>query len=132
MSTPLKNKLRRDGRAARTKPRGWKPSQEQLDHLNEMLLPRLKTLQRELAVLEMAGRGPALLTGKKRADMIRRSRLQVEQTELSAQVLACKLLLNVQCPGWEAEAPDLARLIADRIPPGCTWVDSPVRDTSCH
>lgn len=47
-------------------------------------------------------------------------------------MVAAKLLLNVQCPGWEAEAPDLALLIASKVPPGCAWVGQPLGEVSCR
>lgn len=116
--------------------RAWKPSQEQLDELNAMLLLRLKALQKklhdQLVALEMAGQGLPLLTGKERADMIRESRRLVRRSPVGAQVIAAKLLLNAQCPGWEVEAPDLAHLIAGKVPPDCDWADLPLGVVSWH
>jgi hypothetical protein len=108
------------------------PSAAQLEQLSQMLLDRLKTLHRNLQLLALAGDEVKPLVGQKRSDLIKMTAARARVVELTAQLLACKLLLNAMCPGWEAEDRDLAALMAAKLPAEWAWADLPAKVAPWH
>lgn len=113
-------------------PLDCKVSPEQLWRLNEAMLQRLGPLGNLLASLGISRPEAGLLMGKERTALISQCRSCANETELQAQVLACRMMLNFQCPGWEADDPELARLIAMRLSDDRAWLDFPIETQSCH
>jgi hypothetical protein len=118
----------------RTTSKPMRPTAAQLEVLNLGVLRRLEFLHQNLRANELACPGVVpLLIGKERAAMINSAASEARKPEkLPAQILGLKILLNAMCPNWEAEDPELARVMADRVPPECAWADMPVRASPCH
>jgi hypothetical protein len=104
----------------------------ELEQLDQMLLDRLKTLHSNLQLAALAGDKVGPLVGQGRSDFIKMIAARPRVVELRAQLLACKLLLNATCPGWEAENPDLAAVMVAKLPAEWAWVDMPARVAPWH